>query len=290
MIKIFIKTILIISLLNMFSYKVNSEDINSSFSLKWSYELYKERVKNICNEYKPKKLIIAIEENYPRILNEWEEESENTVKSYDLDDIKDTHRDNMNNIYKCALLNVQRNSYLVIKKDLIKKNPDLAKKLDWKISNNIKKIELSSKALWCLNSEDKNSIQKLKVLKQATYQTCKYTSYLEYLKESNKEIRNIIIEQENQEETFLPQNKSYNLWEIATEEVKRKKKLNKEIKNTYKVFPIAFQAYTEYENNITIHFLLELIKEDYKILRDKLHKSLNPINQVVYKMRNAMTK
>ncbi|MDP2396643.1 MAG: hypothetical protein Q8S84_04390 [bacterium] len=53
---------------------------------------------------------------------------------------------------------------------------------------------------------------------------------------------------------------------------------------------MAFHALTEYENNISIHFLLELIKDDYIILREKLHEVINPINQVVYKISNAMRK
>jgi len=69
-----------------------------------------------------------------------------------------------------------------------------------------------------------------------------------------------------------------------------KSEINDEITHTYKVFPYAYDAYTEYENNITIHFLLELIKEDYIVLREKLNKVLNPINQVVYKISNAMRK
>jgi hypothetical protein len=80
----------------------------------------------------------------------------------------------------------------------------------------------------------------------------------------------------------------YDVWELLKNEVKKKWELDEEIEHTYKVFPLAFHAYTEYENNITIHFLLELIKEDYIILRQKLHNTLNPINQLVYKVSNAM--
>jgi hypothetical protein len=47
-----------------------------------------------------------------------------------------------------------------------------------------------SRAFNCTETNDKNSIQKLILLKQATYQTCKYVSYLEYLKEYNKNIQN----------------------------------------------------------------------------------------------------
>ena len=64
--------------------------------------------------------------------------------------------------------------------------------------------------------------------------------------------------------------------------------IDAEIENTYRTFPIAYQAYNDYENNIWSHVYLELLKEDYKTFRLGLHKTLNPINQVVYKISNAM--
>jgi hypothetical protein len=63
-----------------------------------------------------------------------------------------------------------------------------------------------------------------------------------------------------------------------------------EIEKVNKVFPVAFRAYAEYENNYTTHVLLELLKDDFIVFREELHKNLNPINQVVYKIKNAMRK
>jgi hypothetical protein len=134
--------------------------------------------------------------------------------------------------------------------------------------------------LKCIDGKEINSIQKLNVLSQATYQTCKYVSYLEYLKEYNKKLKNILPEDREK----------YSLAEAANMEIERLNEVDLEIEHTYKVFPLAFHAYTEYENNITIHFLLELLREDYITLREKLHKAINPINQVVYKIANAMKK
>jgi len=52
---------------------------------------------------------------------------------------------------------------------------------------------------------------------------------------------------------------------------------------------MAFNTYIDYENNYPIHILLELIKEDFIVLRRKLHEAISPINQVVYKISNAMS-
>ena len=261
-------TILIIIL---FSYNITNAAEWSSYSLEANYKLYQERVKNICEQYKPEKFLINIEDNYLII-------EDNNI--YSLANIKNTHRTNMNNIYKCSLLKIQKKSLLLIKIDLIKKNAELSKKLAKKIDIKVMQIELTMSNLKCINSEEKTSIQKLNVLKQTTYQTCKYINYLEYLRENNQKI-NSLIEWSKEK---------YDIRSITKKAKEKINELDKEIKHTYRIFPLAFHAYTEYENNITIHFLLELIKEDYVILRQKLHNTLNPINQLVYKVSNAMYK
>ena len=255
----------------LLSYQITNAADWSSYSFKADYKLYQERVKNICEQYKPEKFLINIDENYLIIEN---------GNIYSLPSIKNTHRTNMNNIYKCSLLKIQKKSLLLIKIDLIKKNKELISKLEKKIDVKVKQIELTMSNLKCINSEEKTSIQKLNVLRQATYQTCKYINYLEYLIENNQKINSLI-------EWDL---EKYDIWTINRNAKEKLSELDKEIKHTYRVFPLAFHAYTEYENNITIHFLLELIKEDYVILRQKLHNTLNPINQLLYKTNNAMRK
>lgn len=187
----------------------------------------------------------------------------------------------MNNIYNCALVNIQKKSLLLIKNDLTKKNPILLERVWKKIDKKIHKLEITFKTLKCNNIEDKTSILKLNLLQQTTYQTCIYISYLEYLREHSNKIESIVP---------WDNKKSYSTSEIIFMNNKQLNEIDEEIEHTYKVFPMAFHALTEYENNITIHFLLELIKDDYIIFREKLHKVLNPINQVVYKISNAMRK
>ena len=185
----------------------------------------------------------------------------------------------MNNIYKCMILNSQIKSLELISIDLIKNNPVLNREIKFKISEKIRKLQLSFNALTCTNiSKEHDSIQKLVLLKQTTYELCKYHSYLEYLREYNSNFENL----------DLPDDNSYNTNYIVELEKEKKDEINNEIAHIYKIFPIAFAAYNQYENNVTIHLLLELIKEDYIVFREALHKSINPINQVVYKISNAM--
>lgn len=306
--------IILLLIISFLSVQVNA-DKDSPFSDKEWYELYKERVENICNKYTKDdqwnkvKYFIEIKE-YPKIISysqimddilkeypnrfkltssDWSKirKEMNNIKSKDINsynflNIQNVHKNNMNNIYKCAMLSVKKNSYLTIKEDLINQNVDLRKKLESKIDAKIKKIDTSLEYLKCNKSKKQDSVQKQLLLKQVTYQTCKYISYLEYAREDNKNIANLLPLEDDR--------KTYSIDSAINNEKKEISKINNEIKRIYKIFPLAFQAYSEYENNISIHLLLELIKEDYIIFREKLHQVINPINQVVYKISNAMKK
>jgi len=271
-----------IILINSFFWfsKVNAEDNCSTYTLLDNYELYKKRVNCICKEYDSNTTIVNLKDNYPKIISKEETVHDKNTTKYSFKKIKELHQKNMNSIYKCWLLSTQKKSLLLIKNELIKQNPTLAKKVEWKINSEVKKLEHLSYSNFCTESKSNSSIQKLTLLKQATYQTCKYISYLEYLKEYNKSIPNIIE----------PNKWHYTPLEIVKNQEERILELDGEIKHTYRIFPLAFHAYSDYENNITAHFLLELLKDDYITLRDSLHKALNPINQVVYKIANAMKK
>lgn len=195
---------------------------------------------------------------------------------------KEIYENNMNNIYKCWILIAQKSNLDLINKDILKlsNNPDLVKEMWTKLDNIIKKNEISIAKINCKPISNNNDwIQKLSILKQTTYELCRYNAYLEYLKEYNPVYEGI----------FIDNNKTdYNSMYLVNLEQDRKNKIDIEIKNIYKVFPIAFDSYKQYEDNLSIHLLLGLIKDDYKVLRDTMYKVLNPINQVGYKISNAM--
>lgn len=244
---------------------------------KW-YKLYEERLKSICEPYKPEKTIfntstegyVNIEKDKDKVYVIWMDYFTNAKKIY---------KDNMNNIYKCMILNSQIKSMKLVTDDLIKNSPELNKEIKGKIDEKINKLKFSFDKLKCKQVNEKNdSIQKLTLLRQTTYELCRYHSYLEYLREYNSDLENIELDVKD----------SYNTNDIVELEKERKNEIDTEISHIYKIYPIAFAAYNQYENNVTIHILLELVKEDYIAFRAALHKSLNPINQVVYKISNAM--
>lgn len=308
--------ILLFLVIIFFPSSIFAEEKNESITTeKTGYNLYLHRVKFICNKkpYKSNEIIIKLDKYYPKLITSEEKEKlistekkqiekyekigwkEKEIEElnkkisekikwltdkYSIEKIKKKHRSNMNAIYKCWLLTTQKKALLLIKNDIINISSPIRKKIEWKIDSNITKLDKLSKSIWCSESRSKSSIQKLILLKQATFQTCNYVSYLEYLIEYNKDIQN----------NLDPTKSKTNPNELINIENDKINKLYEEIDHTYKVFPIAFHAYSDYENNITAHFLLELLKDEYILFREKLHKVINPINQVVYKISNAMKK
>jgi hypothetical protein len=109
----------------------------------------------------------------------------------------------MNNIYKCSILDIRKKSFLLIKEDLTKNNASLKNKIEKKIELELRKIEISKKKIKCgNNNKNKNALQKLEVLKQTSYELCRYNSYLEYLREYHKVIGNLLAADESLADTY----------------------------------------------------------------------------------------
>ena len=194
---------------------------------------------------------------------------------------KKEYKKAMDSIYWCAIYSTYYRELKTIKEDLIKTNPKLNPKLRPKIEAKMKEIEAKIKALdWnCRIKANKNNLVKNAVLRQTTYETCKYNYYLEYLKEYNQKVWNLID---------TKWKKSVWILDITNELSNKLNAIDSEIERIYNTYPIVFQAYNDYENNITSHILLDLLQQDFKVFRLWLHKTLNPLNQVIYKISNAM--
>lgn len=259
-----------------FSFSVTFIFADENCELNEWFDLYKCRVENICEQYMSDKKAIYETEDYEELTNssDWFENA------------KTLYRDNMNNIYKCAILQAQKNSLNLFKSKLlwIEKSWELKSRVLNKVDSRLNKIDSEFSKLWCKWIEKEDIINKDNVLAQTTYELCKHISYMEYLREYNKNVKNALwIDDSVSDDTKYP------VTFIADEMKKKKTEVDDEISHSYKVFPLAFNAYSEYENNYTLHIFLELIKEDFLIFRDKLHDAINPINQVVYKIANAMS-
>lgn len=193
------------------------------------------------------------------------------------------YKENMNSVYKCAVVQAQKNSYNKILQFIGNKN--IKALVEPKIKQRLENLKVISKANKCLNIDSTTIFNKLSILRQTTYLTCDYNVYMNYLGTYFSDFQKL-YDLENVPKSEAQEARS--VTEAAKDLQRVAWDISLEIEQAYKVFPLAYHAYWEYEDNFPVHFLLELLKEDYQELRQKLHQVLNPINQVVYKISNAM--
>lgn len=259
-------------------------------TLENEFEKYECRSNKVCKVYNENK----------RVFNIQKFETVESYSNFELTDIilssgtsqkgiqkaVEIYKENMNSIYKCAIIWAQKNSLYRLLNLPVQDN--VKKSIEPKIKNIIQKLDISANANKCLNIDTQTVFNKLSILRQTTYLTCDYSFYMEYLKHYYNNPANALWIQQDDFNKKDEEVKSYTLLEAADKVTKAQNDVNQELSQAYKVFPIAYHAYSEYENNFPIHFLLELLKEDFYMFREKLHQVLNPINQVVYKISNAM--
>ncbi len=251
--------------------------------------LYQCRLKNVCDIYKPSKPVYNSEEydSPDNVAPEWHGIKSPTLE---LDAAKKLYRENMGNIYKCAIIQIQINSLKNLEK-FIKKEASgrLSDTIWWQLKIRTNRLEKSSNSIGCTLA-DKTSIQnKLNILKETSYQACKHVSYLEWLKTHYEKTKTVFSEEKQRK--VYGNNFSFKVTpeQVSSDINRRKNAVAEEISHTYQVFPIAYQAYSEYENNFPIHLLLEVIRADFILLREWLRDTLMPIAQLGLKIINAMS-
>ena len=152
----------------------------------------------------------------------------------------------------------------------------------------VNRLDLSANKVGCTLSDDETIENKMNILSETSYEICKHVSYMEYLKSYYTDISKVLgTQRENVNQDF---EKEFVSTDVARQIQSIDRKITTEISHSYKVFPIVFAAYQEYESNFPIHFLLEIIYADFVLLRQKMYENIMPIAQVGYKIINAMTK
>lgn len=244
-------------------------------------ERYNCEIKTYCDIYKPKDKNYKSKDYF---------ETDNTWEKSLLENAKKKYRENQNDIYKCAIIKLQKNSYKIVKNKLLQIDKTWIVKsfIDKKIDLKIKKLDAIAKNKKCILSssrEEWNSMQlKKELLKESAYEYCKYSFYLEFLKNHYTNIKNA-----NKDYFKGKEQNSYKVTKLSQIYAWYNSEIINEQTHSSKVFWMAFQTYIDYENNFPVHILLELIKQDYIVLRRKLYEAISPIDQVVYKISNAMS-
>lgn len=295
----------------LFLLSTNSIVFWAENNYEWKYELYEQNVDTYCSAYKKDKIIHTLndEKEYPNIDKEYEKMQEewyiiwywNNIWDYfwsyisktasdDIDEIdlaKVLYRKRMDKIYNCATTLVYTKTIDSIKTD-IKWTPELTSKLEKKLDRlKEDKIKNLSDEECKVSSEINDIYIKNIVLEQSTYELCKYNYYLNYLHDFNKDFIWWLV-----------------IWKVVDSENKplstkgvleqfdiKSSRISIEITDSFEVFPKVFEAYSQYENFLILHLYLDLvIKQDYLSLREMLHRTLNPLNQLWYRIINAMSK
>ena len=284
------KKILFLSFINILFFINTGFAENESCEIESGFTLYECRVENICANYESENNVYKTEnyedaDSYKTSTDDIQSAEGNIKTASDVfKKVKKIYRENMANIYRCAMINAQKKSLQRIKEDLIplEKTWELDDGIGRKIEKQINKIDIQATRLNCFDTSNDDIYTKLNILKETSYETCRYRSYLEYMKEYAKIPKNLVDTETNSEEV------SYSFQYLQNELFWLQGRIKAEEEHIYDVFPVVFHAYGEYENNLAAHIMLELIYGDYFILRQKLHDTINPINQVGYKIMNAM--
>lgn len=269
-----------------FSPTFSSEDTGACEKKEW-YELYTCRINQICEVYKPEKPIFKKEKytDAKKMAGEYIGSEESAPALWEA---KRIYRANMWSTYKCVMVQSQKNALEIIKKQLkTEKSGKIDDTIGRQIEQRINRLDLTVNTLKCSLTEKEDFTVKAGLLKELTYEMCHYVNYLEYLNVYYSDTNNTLWLNDEWVNTLYEE--GYNVTHIPELIGGIQGEISKEISHTYKVFPLVFHAYSEYENNFPIHFLLEVIHADFVLLKQKMYETLMPIAQVGYKIINAMS-
>lgn len=263
-------------------YILNADEKN----IPSGYELYTNRNEEICKKYEPENPIFSTEK-FPDLNKDIPENQKvYSIDDNDLEVAQKIYVNNVNSIYACAMIWAQERSINFIMQELGEDKETWALNKAYTAQlDNIKRLKEENECL--STNKSNNPTDKKNMLDQVTNQLCQYNNYLEYLKEYNSITANI-VQQDKKLENGEKMMQNYNISDIISKEKEKKSQIENEITKAYDLYPIALKAYNDYETNLPIHDLLTLLQKNYVDLRLELHKNLNPINQVVYKISNAM--
>ena len=248
------------------------------------YSEYINNVKTNCQKYKPKEYIYKYSD-FPDFINKYPK-VENLKNNWftTLKNIENSYKQIQNNIYKCWLIDTQIKNIELSLKYL--KNLDktwLLQPIKQKLSQKKELLQRFSQRS-CNIKKENLSTKKIKILNQSTFELCKYSYYLDYLEKYYKNLNNLVDSKSKNQNIDFSNN------DIAQKQVNTKKEIYNQKKKAYKILPIVFNSFSEYNTYYPLHLNLLILKDLLIIYRDLLYQTLSPINQVVYKIINAMSK
>jgi len=197
------------------------------------------------------------------------------------------YKSNMSNLYDCAIFSSKMYAIDWVMASL--ENDKVSKQILKRLRLYKKELERQSKEEWNLcNYKQWVEVEKEDMLNETTYEMCKYISTLRYYEREYMDkpvFEDIIPEEEKSQIDWTVFDSRYYRYLTSL-----KSNIEKEIQHTYDIYETAFTAYKEFDSNFRVHLYLELLKTDFLVLRNALHDTLVPLNQLPTKIVWAMSK
>ena len=110
----------------------------------------------------------------------------------------------MNNIYRCGLIQSQRNALEFLERQIRQEaSGQLADTLGNQITQRLQRLELSAGRIGCALTDTDTIHNKLNILRETTHRTCIYVNYLEWVREYHQDPNNNISDS-NEVRTAFP--------------------------------------------------------------------------------------
>lgn len=204
------------------------------------------------------------------------------------------YKENMSDIYSCAM-NASIESAVWFEKVLLKneKTPLVKRAIErWLDSfpnydNNENCREF--------DQEKFNELQEI-ILNEAVYEICKYTSYLDVLNNVYLEDANI-LKNIKTSDAITKKDASYmkqeevdqvQLSSIISIQKELQETIEKDMEKAFNVHKLSYTRFNDFLNNLILHMWLEWLRIRIDLFREYLYKVLWPMNQLPWKIINAM--
>jgi hypothetical protein len=205
------------------------------------------------------------------------------------------YRERMNTIYACAVLNTK----LRIHKKLMKQFTPSGSNIINRLETTSRQISSRLRDAGCrdLSDSGKEGAElslKRSLIRDTTLEYCNYRHYLSYTDYNVTNRIGDVIRAETAAKKWptQPQTGSASLLLPLTDNIAQElsnfaARSTAEIALTRGVFTEAFEAFREFDRNYASHVLMILIEDRYRVIREYLRDTMNPIGQVIYQASNA---
>jgi hypothetical protein len=201
----------------------------------------------------------------------------------------------MNSIYACAVLNTKLRIHKKLMKEFTPSGSNMVSRLNMASQQISARLRDSGCRDLSESWKEWSELSlKRSLIRDTTLEYCNYRHYLSYVDYNVTNRIGDVIKAETAAKKWgkQAQTGSTSLLLPLTESIAQElsnftTRSASEIAQTQGVFREAFESFREFDRNYASHVLLILIEDRYRVLREYLRDTMNPIGQVIYQASNA---